>query len=144
MESGVCWGWLDLDDFYRSEESVFLGIYIKCGDYYERVGGGWDCVKMCSLYALGRTCTVWSQLLNNTNFIVANSSQDQMEKNNQMGRAIDQRTIGVVRTFGLSACAPGTSFLCPQKSTSNTTKSGWARKPSPHINPAGWSWILSP
>lgn len=39
---------------------------------------GRDCVKMCSLYALGRVeeVVLWSQLLNNTNFIVANSSQD--------------------------------------------------------------------
>jgi len=41
-----------------------------------------DCVKMCSLYALEETGDVvflWSQLLNNTSFIVANSSQDHIQ-----------------------------------------------------------------
>lgn len=48
-------------------------------DFFGCASAAQDCVKMCSLYALekmGDVVLLWSQLLNNTSFIVANSSQD--------------------------------------------------------------------
>jgi len=64
-----------------------------------------DRVKMCSLYALEEMeGSLWSQLLNNTHFIVSNSSQDlhtwkkvcvclqtQEHGSHQMGQPIDHK-----------------------------------------------------